>query len=271
MSPQNFKTPEVVSPDAWLERRKALLADEKALTRQRDRLNEARRALPMVEITKDYAFDAPEGRKHLPDLFEGRHQLAIYHFMFEPGDPPPGKSGEPWDEGCSGCSFMADNVGHLSHFHERDTTLAFISRAPLQKIAPFKDRMGWTFPWYSSFGSEFNYDFHVTTDESVTPVEYNYQDKATLERKGETYHIQGEQPGISVFLNLNGKIYHTYSTYGRGMEMVLGTLHFLDLTPFGRGEGWGGMPDLGGQGIFWTRHHDKYQNATRESSCCHAD
>lgn len=271
MNPQNFKTPEIVSPAEWRERRKALLADEKELTRQRDRLNEARRALPMVEITKDYVFDTSEGTKHLTDLFEGRHQLVIYHFMFEPGDPPADKSGEPWDEGCSGCSFMADNVGHLSHFHARDTTLAFISRATLQKIAPFKARMGWDFPWHSSYGSDFNYDFHVTTDESVAPVEYNYQDKATLEKKGETYHIHGEQPGISVFLNLEGKIFHTYSTYGRGMEMVLSTLHFLDLTPFGRGEGWGGMPDLDGHGIFWTRHHDKYEATAHESSCCHAD
>lgn len=265
-----FKSPEVVSQEDWLVRRKELLAREKELTRQQDSLNEARRALPMVKITKDYVFEGPHGRVRLLDLFEGRHQLIIYHFMFEPGNPPSGKSGEPWEEGCSGCSFMADNIGHLSHFHARDTTLAFVSRAPFSKITPFKQRMGWELPWYSSYGSEFNYDFHATTDESVTQVEYNFQDKATLERKGEVYHLHGEQPGISVFLHPDGSIYHTYSTYGRGLDAVLGINHFLDLTSFGRGEGWGGMPDLDGQGPMWVRHHDKYADKGLLPGCCHA-
>jgi predicted dithiol-disulfide oxidoreductase (DUF899 family) len=165
--------PKIVSRDEWLAARKELLAKEKELTRQRDALNAQRRRLPMVAIDKDYVFEGPEGRVRLIDLFDGRRQLILYHFMFEPGAPPAGKSGEPWEEGCSGCSFVADNIGHLSHLHARDTSLVLVSRAPIAKIKPFQTRMGWTIPWYSSFGSEFNYDFHVTTDEKVAPVEYN--------------------------------------------------------------------------------------------------
>jgi predicted dithiol-disulfide oxidoreductase (DUF899 family) len=208
--------PKVVSRGQWLVARKALLAQEKEVTHQRDALNAARRRLPMVKIEKEYVFEGPQGPTSLLNLFEGRRQLIVYHFMFEPGDAPPGKSGEPYDEGCSGCSFIVDNIGHLSHLHARNTTLVLVSRAPLGKIEPFKARMGWKVPWYSSFGSEFNYDFHVTTDESMAPVEYNYQDKATLERKGETYHLSGEQSGVSVFLRDDeDRVFHTYSTYGR--------------------------------------------------------
>ncbi|HWM91441.1 MAG TPA: DUF899 domain-containing protein [Thermoanaerobaculia bacterium] len=263
--------PRVVSREEWHVARKELLTKEKELTRQRDALNAERRRLPMVEIDKDYVFEGPEGRVSLLDLFCGRRQLIVYHFMFEPGAPPPGKSGEPWDEGCSGCSFMADNIGHLSHLHARDTSLVLVSRAPLAKIQPFKKRMGWTIPWYSSFGSDFNYDFHVTTDEAVAPVEYNYQDKATLEQKGETYHLHGEQPGASVFLrDDDGRIFHTYSTYGRGLDILIGLYHWLDLTPLGRGEGWDGMPDIDKKGMFWTRHHDKYDEPAQESCCAHS-
>ncbi|MGH7629634.1 MAG: DUF899 family protein, partial [Gemmatimonadales bacterium] len=132
-------------------------------------------------------------------------------------------------------------------------------------------RMGWTVPWYSSYGSDFNYDFHATTDEAVAPVEYNYQDRATLKRKGETYHLSGEQHGLSVYLRPTDRIFHTYSTYGRDVDLLLGTYHYLDLTPFGRGEGWGGMPDLGRQGMSWLRHHDKYADAAGDSdSCCNS-
>ncbi|MEZ0276247.1 MAG: DUF899 domain-containing protein, partial [Roseimicrobium sp.] len=200
MNASNYTPPKIVSRDEWLSARKDLLTREKAFTKERDRINALRRELPMVEIDKDYTFEGPQGKVKLTDLFEGRHQLIVYHFMFEPGDPPPGKSGEPYTEGCSGCSFMVDNIGHLSHLHARDTTLVLISRAPLKKISPFKKRMGWTIPWYSSFGSDFNYDFHVTTDPKVAPVEYNFQDASTLKRKEETYHLEGEQPGVSVFL-----------------------------------------------------------------------
>jgi predicted dithiol-disulfide oxidoreductase (DUF899 family) len=231
--------PKVVSRGQWLVARKALLAQEKEVTHQRDALNAARRRLPMVKIEKEYVFEGPQGPTSLLNLFEGRRQLIVYHFMFEPGDAPPGKSGEPYDEGCSGCSFIVDNIGHLSHLHARNTTLVLVSRAPLGKIEPFKARMGWKVPWYSSFGSEFNYDFHVTTDESMAPVEYNYQDKATLERKGETYHLSGEQSGVSVFLRDDeDRVFHTYSTYGRGLDILDGTYNWLDLTPFGRQEEW---------------------------------
>ncbi|HEU4456827.1 MAG TPA: DUF899 domain-containing protein [Longimicrobium sp.] len=257
MSESTFQPPPVVSRDEWTAARRELLAKEKEATRAGDALNAARRRLPMVEIEKEYAFEGPDGRATLPDLFEGRRQLIVYHFMFDP----------EWDEGCSGCSHVADNIPELAHLHARDTTLVMVSRAPLAKIEAFKARMGWTMPWYSSHGSDFNYDFHATTDESVAPVEYNFRDKGTLEEHGETYHVKGEQPGASVFLRDGGRIFHTYSTYGRGLDILLTTHHYLDLTPFGRGEGWGGMPDLGGQGMGWLKHHDRYA-AEAESHCC---
>lgn len=261
--------PRIVSRDEWLMTRKELLASEKELTRQRDVLNAQRRMLPMVRIDKPYEFERAGGRRTLLELFDGRRQLIVYHFMFEPDDPPPGKT-EPWSEGCSGCSFFADNVGNLSHLHARETSFVMVSRARLEKIRAFQARMGWTIPWYSSFGSEFNYDFHVTTDESLRPVEYNYQDRATLEAKKELYHLRGEQPGLSVFLRDGDRVFHTYSTYGRGLEMPLGLLHLLDLTPFGRGEGWGGQPDLDGLGLMWTKHHDRYTAAPETNgACCH--
>ncbi|MGH9789626.1 MAG: DUF899 domain-containing protein, partial [Candidatus Acidiferrales bacterium] len=174
--------PTIVSRNEWLAARKELLAREKELTRKRDALNAERRRLPMVRIEKPYAFEGPEGKVGLLDLFDRRRQLIIYHFMFDPS----------WDEGCPSCSFLVDNIGHLAHLHARNTSLVLVSRAPLAKIEPFKKRMGWTVPWYSSFGSDFNYDFHVTMDEAVAPVEYNYREKAELVQKGETYFTQGE-------------------------------------------------------------------------------
>lgn len=191
--------------------------------------------------------------------------------MLDPDGPPPEQSGAPWEEGCPGCSHMADNLPHLAHLRARDTSLVLVSRAPLSKIAPFKARMGWTAPWYSSFGSDFNYDFHVTNDEAVAPVEYNFQDKATVERKGEPYHLKGEQPGISVFLRDGDQIFHTYSTYGRGLDAFLGTYQFLDLTAFGRQETWEdspeGWPQYGGSMPHWIRHHDKYDDVSADSCC----
>lgn len=240
--------PKIVSREEWLAARKELLAQERDLTHARDALNARRRELPMVKIDKDYVFEGPSGKASLLDLFEGRRQLIVYHFMFH----------RDRGEGCDGCSYLVDNIGHLAHLRARETTLVLVSRAPLAEIEPFKTRMGWTIPWYSSFGSAFNYDFHATTDEAVAPVEYNYRDKATLEKLGQTYHVKGEQPGVSVFLRDGDRVYHTYSTYGRGMDLLLTTYNYLDLTPFGRGEGWGGMPDLNGVGMNWTRHHDKY-------------
>jgi predicted dithiol-disulfide oxidoreductase (DUF899 family) len=243
-------TPRVVSSAAWRAARMALLAKEKAFTEARDALNVERRALPVVEIDKPYVFEGPSGHLSLLDLFEGRRQLIVYHFMFH----------RDRGEGCPGCSHMADNVPHLAHMHARDTTFALVSRASLAEIAPFKARMGWTLPWYGSLACDFNYDFHATTDESVAPVEYNYRDKRTLLQLGQSYHVQGEQPGASVFLREDDRIFHSYSTYGRGLDMLLGTYNWLDLTPLGRGEGWDGMPNISqaGDGKTWVRHHDRY-------------
>jgi len=245
--------PNIVSRDEWLATRKALQAKEKELTHHRDAVNVERRRLPMVKVDKDYVFDGPQGTVRLLDLFEGRPQLIVYHFMFDPD----------WDEGCPSCSFVVDNIGHLAHLHARRSSLALVSRAPLAKIEPFKKRMGWMVPWYSSFGSDFNYDFHVTQDEAVTPVEYNYLSKTELLRKGEDYFTQGEKPGISVFLHDGEDVFHTYSTYARGLDLLLGTYNWLDLTPLGRQEDWeepGGRSD--GPFIHWVRHHDKYGDAT---------
>jgi predicted dithiol-disulfide oxidoreductase (DUF899 family) len=192
----------------------------------------------------------------LRDLFDGRRQLIIYHFMFH----------RDRAEGCSGCSHMADNIPHLAHLHARDTSFALVSRAPLAEIEPFRARMGWTAPWYSSFGTDFNYDFHVTLDESVAPIEYNYRTKAEHVQNGVSYIAQAEQPfelpGLSVFLRDGDRIFHTYSTYGRGLDLLLNTYNLLDLTPFGRGEGWDGMPNLEEKGMSWLRHHDRYGDAS---------
>ena len=162
--------PAVVSAEEWIAARRELLAKEKEFTRARDELAAARRELPMVEVAKDYVFEGENGKVGLCDLFEDRGQLLIYHFMFDPD----------WDEGCPSCSFMVDNIGHLAHLHARDTTLALVSRAPLARTEPYARRMGWTVPWYSSFGSDFNYDFQVTVDQAVTPVENNYRPLAEL-------------------------------------------------------------------------------------------
>ena len=231
--------PEVVSRQEWLVARKQLLDAEKEATRLRDVLSARRRSLPMVRIDKPYSFESPDGPVGLLDLFEGRRQLILRHFMFDPER----------DEGCSHCSFAADNVGHLAHLHARDTSFAVVSRAPLAKIEPFRRRMGWQFPWYSTFGSDFNYDFHVTLDESVAPVEYNYRDKATLTDAGLIWFVNGEQPGVSVFLRDGEDVFHTYSTYARGSDLLLGTYNYLDLTPLGRQET---------NGQAWVRHHDRY-------------
>lgn len=247
-APAPIALPPAASREEWRAARLALLEREKAFTRERDALNAARRALPMVEITKPYEFETVNGTASLSDLFEGRRQLIIYHFMFH----------RDQGQGCPGCSFAADNVPNLAHMRARETTFALVSRAPLAEIAPFRERMGWQLPWHSSFGSEFNYDFHVTTDEKVAPVEYNYRTRAQLEELGQNYHVDGEQPGISVFLRDGTRVFHTYSTYGRGLDMLMATYHWLDLTPFGRGEGWDGMPDVHGKGMDWVKHHDRY-------------
>jgi predicted dithiol-disulfide oxidoreductase (DUF899 family) len=221
-----MENPMVVTREEWLVARKALLAKEKAATRAKDELSAERRRLPMVEIDKAYVFEGPSGEVGLRDLFEGRAQLIVNHYMFDPA----------WDEGCNSCAVVADNVGHLAHLHARDTSFALVSRAPLAKIEAFKARMGWNLPWYSSFDSDFNYDFHVTQDEAVAPVEYNYRSKAELIEAGLPYLTSGETWGVSVFLRDGDRVFHTYSAYGRGAEVLLGTYSYLDLTPHGRGE-----------------------------------
>ena len=226
--------PRIASREQWLEERKRLLTKEKELTRARDALNVERRNLPMVEITKDYVFEGPEGEVGLLDLFEGRRQLIVGHFMFDPR----------WEDGCPSCTAGADEVadGLLAHLHIRDTSFAYVSRAPLEKLERYKAKKGWTFPWYSSYGSDFNYDFGVTIDESVAPAVYNYKSKAEHERAGTGYYFQGEppleQPGTSFFLRDGDRVFHTYSTYGRGAEMLGGSYYFLDLTALGRQEEW---------------------------------
>ncbi len=223
--------PQVTTRDEWLVARKELLAKEKELTRQRDALNVQRRLLPMVAIDKHYAFTGPGGEASLLDLFEGRLQLILGHFMFDP----------EWEDGCPSCSAGADEMaaGLFGHLHARDTTLVQVSRAPIEKIEDYKARKGWTFPWYSSFGSPFNYDFHVTMDESVAPAEYNYRSQAEwAERDPSWTGWTGEQPGVSCFLRVDDDVFHTYSGFGRGAEWTGGSYAFLDLTALGRQEDW---------------------------------
>jgi predicted dithiol-disulfide oxidoreductase (DUF899 family) len=228
----------VVSRDEWLAARIELLKKEKELTRLRDEQSRRRRELPWVKVEKDYVFDTPEGKRRLSELFDGRSQLIVYHFMFGPD----------WAEGCPSCSFVADHIdGALVHLAARDVTLAMVSRAPLPKIEAFKQRMGWRFKWVSSFGNDFNFDFHVsfTKDEKANgKVYYNF---------GKQEFPSNEAPGISVFYKgPNGDIFHTYSAYARGLEPLVGTYTLLDLVPKGRDE------DGLGFTMEWVRHHDRY-------------
>jgi predicted dithiol-disulfide oxidoreductase (DUF899 family) len=212
--------PRVVSRDEWLAARRELLAREKELTRVRDALNADRRRLPMVRVDKPYVFTGPEGEVGLLDLFRGRRQLIVRHFMFDPS----------WEDGCSSCSAGVAEFsdGLFEHLHARDTTLVAVSRAPLGKIEDYRARRGWTFPWYSSYGSDFNYDFGVTLDPAVQRPEYNYR----------PVDIEGEMPGQSCFLRDGDEVFHTYSSYARGAEMTGGSYYYLDLTALGRQEEW---------------------------------
>jgi predicted dithiol-disulfide oxidoreductase (DUF899 family) len=227
----------VVSPDRWIAERKKLLAREKELTRLRDEIARERRALPWVRVEKSYVFDTPEGKRTLAELFEGRRQLLVQHFMFAPG----------WEQGCKSCSFMADHIdGAKAHLERRDVTMLVVSRAPLADIERFRRRMGWQFRWVSSNGTDFNRDFNV----SFTPEE---------RAGGEVYynfHMTSfpseEAPGVSAFYKDDaGQVFHAYSTYGRGVEVMMGTYNLLDLTPKGRDE-------APGEGMAWLRHHDRY-------------
>ena len=228
----------IVTPSEWLAARTELLAEEKHLTRQMDALSAKRRALPWVKIEKDYHFEGRNGRVSLADLFAGRSQLVIQHYMLAPD----------WQEGCPSCSFMADHTdGMLPHLAARDVTMLAVSRAPLAEIEAFKKRMGWGFEWVSSGGGDFNYDFHVsfTEEESATgKVNYNF----TMQERGST-----DAPGISVFnKDADGNVFHNYSVYGRGVELMMGTYRILDLVPKGRDE------DKLSYSMEWVRHHDRY-------------
>ena len=232
-----IETREVVSHEEWVSRRTAFLAREKEFTRLRDELTRERSELPWEEVTRSYVFEGPNGKQQLADLFGDKSQLIIYHFMFDPS----------WDAGCKSCSFVADNFdGATVHLGARDTAFAVISRAPFEKIARFKQRMGWRFPWLSSFGTEFNYDFGVTTDESHTV--YNYVDVAA-QPAGRPY--KGEREGLSVFVRDGDRVFHSYSAYQRGLDLLLNTYNLLDLTPLGRNEN--------GQIMSWLKYHDQYQ------------
>jgi len=222
--------PEIVPRDEWLVAHEALLTKEKEATRARDALAAERRRQPMVRIEEDYVFAGPDGPARLLDLFAGRRQLVLYHFMFAPGV-------DGWPEaGCPGCSFFVDQVGHLAHLHARDTSFVLVSRAPLPQLEGYRARMGWTVPWYSSTGSDFNVDFGVTTE------------------RGETF-------GLSVFLRDGDDVFHTYFTSGRGVEALGSSWTFLDLTPLGRQESWEDSPVGWPQTppYVWWRRHDEYE------------
>jgi predicted dithiol-disulfide oxidoreductase (DUF899 family) len=229
----------VVTADQWLEARRALLAEEKEFTRLRDRLSQRRRELPWERVDKEYVFDTPSGRRSLADLFGPRSQLVVYHFMFDP----------EWDEGCPHCSFWADNFNGIPiHLQQRDVQFVAISRAPLAQIEAFKARMGWDFDWVSAAGSDFNYDFNVSfrpEDRASGRTMYNF---VTGADPG-----MGEREGISVFYKDDaGHVFHTYSTHGRGLDLVNGAYNYIDLTPRGRDEAGHDNPQ------FWVRHHDRY-------------
>ena len=235
--------PPIVSRDQWLAERKELLAHEKELTKHYDGVNAERRRLPMVKIDKDYFFEGPNGKPSLKDLFEGRRQLIVYHFMFDP----------TWDKGCSGCTGFIDALGDLSLLNKRDTTFVVISRAPLAKLEAYKAQKGWSIAWFSSFGSDFNYDFHVTLDPKVAPVEYNYRNKVEMEAAvGHSVQMEGEEHGLSVFFRLEDEMFHSYSAYARGNESLTDSYRLLDMTPYGRQQdfedsppGWPQMPTYG--------------------------
>jgi predicted dithiol-disulfide oxidoreductase (DUF899 family) len=238
----------IVSQTEWLAARQALLAKEKEFTRQRDELSRQRRALPWVKVDTNYVFEGPQGRVSLSDLFNGRSQLIVYHFMLGPG----------WPEGCPSCSFLADHFdGAITHLVQRDVSFTAVSRATMPEIAAFKKRMGWSFPWISSNGNSFNHDFHV----SFTPEEraggkvyYNY---------GLTEFPSEEAPGLSVFAkNEAGEIFHTYSSYARGLDILLGAYNFLDFAPKGRAE------DALPWTMAWVRHHDRYEAVPAKPACC---
>jgi predicted dithiol-disulfide oxidoreductase (DUF899 family) len=218
--------PPIASSDEWLIARKTLLGHEKDQLKHYDRVNAERRRLPMVKVEKAYAFDGPNGKQTLEELFDGRRQLIVYHFMFDPA----------WDtHRCPGCTGWVDALGDLSLLEKRDTTFVLVSRAPLAMLEAYKAKKGWSVRWFSSFGSDFNYDFHVTLDPNVAPAEYNYRNKAEMAAAmGHPVKMQGEEHGLSVFFRLRNDVFHTYSAYARALESLKDAYHLLDTTPYGR-------------------------------------
>jgi predicted dithiol-disulfide oxidoreductase (DUF899 family) len=240
MTPQisPIQNSRVVSHEQWVAERVAFMAQEKELTRLRDELSRQRRELPWEKVTKSYVFDGPRGKETLAELFEGRSQLMVYHFMFSPS----------WNEGCKSCSFWADNFNGIDiHLAHRDITFLAISRAPLSKLEAYNRRMGWSFKWVSAGETDFNYDFGVSFDAEAArkgTANYNY---------GTGQQVQEDMPGVSVFYrDPNGDIYHTYSAYSRGIDLVNGAYNYIDLTPKGRDEGDGIMA--------WLRRRDQYED-----------
>ncbi len=244
MKTNSFENPTIVSPEKWLAARREFLREEKEFSQARDRLAARRRALPWVRVEKSYTFTSPEGRKSLADLFDGRDQLIVYHFMLAPG----------WEEGCRGCSFVSDHFdGALAHIQARDISFTAISSAPLAEIERFKARMGWKFHWASSHGTHFNRDFGVAftnAEVEIGKADYNF---------GRNDIAMEEMPGLSVFARgADGAVYRTYSTYSRGLDLLIGAYNLLDLTPKGRDED----PEAP---MKWVCHHDRYDQvaATR--------
>jgi predicted dithiol-disulfide oxidoreductase (DUF899 family) len=229
----------IVSQNEWLEARKRLLAREKEFTRLRDELSQQRRELPWVKVEKNYVFDGPGGQETLADLFDGRSQLVVYHFMFAPD----------WEEGCPSCSFWADNFNGIGvHVNHRDVTMVAISRAPLEKLETFKRRMGWSFKWLSSGSNDFNYDYHVSfpAEESEKELEYNY---------GKREIDTPDLPGVSVFYkDEKGRVFHTYSSYARGIDILNTAYNYLDLVPKGRDESELEFTQA------WVHYHDRYDD-----------
>jgi predicted dithiol-disulfide oxidoreductase (DUF899 family) len=235
--------PAIVSREEWVGERKKLMVREKEMTKHYDRVNAQRRRLPMVKLAKNYEFAGANGQLSLKELFEVRRQLIIYHFMFDP----------TWEKGCSGCTGFIDALGDLSLLAKCDTTFAVISRAPLAKLEKYKAEKGWDINWFSSFGGDFNYDFHTTLDPKVTPAEYNYRTKEETEAaKGHPVVMEGEAHGLSVFFRLEDDVFHTYSAYARGTESLTDAYRLLDVTPYGRQQdfedspaGWPQKPTYG--------------------------
>lgn len=233
MPNETIPHPPVASRDEWTVKRKELLPLEKAHTHEYDRINALRRRLPMVLVEKDYVFDGVNGATTLAELFDGRRQLIVYHFMFEPD----------WERGCPGCTGLIDAMGNLSMLNERNTSFAVISRAPLAKLQAYKQEHGWDINWLSSGDGDFNYDFHVTHDTSRAPMEYNYLSQEEWEAKNHRAMPPGDAPGLSVFFSMDGRIYHTYSAFARGLESLTDAYRLLDITPYGRQEDFEDSPE----------------------------